>query len=95
MQVVAEVKKFFSAESLQNHHPPKCPFLSEAPSYGQPAVYFDRTSKGSIAYGTARGRIFIQKPRLTRRKAEKCSLAVRKGGLGKGLDALFIDKYHR
>jgi len=24
--------------------------LSEAPSFGQPVVYFDRTSKGSQAY---------------------------------------------
>ena len=50
MQVVAEVKKFFP-QKVYKTTIPRNVRLSEAPSYGQPALYFDRTSKGSIAYG--------------------------------------------
>lgn len=50
MQVVAEVKKFFP-QKVYKTTIPRNVRLSEAPSYGQPALYFDRTSKGAIAYG--------------------------------------------
>ena len=50
MQVVAEVRKFFP-QKVYKTTIPRNVRLSEAPSYGQPALYFDRTSKGSVAYG--------------------------------------------
>ena len=48
-QVVAEVKKFFQKE-LYATTIPRAVRLSEAPSFGQPIQYFDRSSKGAIAY---------------------------------------------
>ena len=50
LQVVDQVKKFFG-DKVYKTTVPRNVRLSEAPSYGQPALYFDRTSKGSIAYG--------------------------------------------
>ncbi|MDD3193698.1 MAG: AAA family ATPase [Oscillospiraceae bacterium] len=50
MQVVAEVKKFFP-QKVYKTTIPRNVRLSEAPSYGQPVLYFDRNSKGSTAYG--------------------------------------------
>lgn len=50
MQVVAEVKKFFP-QKVYKTTIPRNVRLSEAPSYGQPVLYFDRMSKGSTAYG--------------------------------------------
>lgn len=50
MQVVAEVKKFFPQKVYKTTIPRNIR-LSEAPSYGQPTLYFDRNSKGSVAYG--------------------------------------------
>lgn len=49
MQVVAEVKKYFP-QKVYRTTIPRNVRLSEAPSFGQPVLYFDRSSKGSQAY---------------------------------------------
>lgn len=49
IQVVEEVKRFFPNKVYQNVIPRNVR-LSEAPSFGQPVVYYDRLSKGSQAY---------------------------------------------
>ena len=49
MQVVAEVKKYFP-QKVYRTTIPRNVRLSEAPSFGQPILYFDRSSKGSQAY---------------------------------------------
>ncbi|MBQ8027192.1 MAG: ParA family protein [Clostridia bacterium] len=48
-QVVDEVKKFFPRKVF-NTVIPRTVRLSEAPSFGQPVMYYDRSSKGTIAY---------------------------------------------
>ncbi len=49
IQVVQEVKKYFPRKVFKTVVPRNVR-LSEAPSFGQPILYFDRYSKGSIAY---------------------------------------------
>ena len=48
-QVVGEIKKFF-ADKLYKTVIPRGVRLSEAPSYGCPIQYYDKRSKGCIAY---------------------------------------------
>ncbi|MBQ3087636.1 MAG: ParA family protein [Clostridia bacterium] len=48
-QVVEEVKKFFPKKVFTTVIPRNVR-LSEAPSFGQPVMYYDRASKGSVAY---------------------------------------------
>lgn len=48
-QVVGEVKRFFPRKVFATTIP-RTVRLSEAPSYGQPIQYFDRSSKGAVAY---------------------------------------------
>ena len=48
-QVVGEIKKYFAAK-LYKTSIPRAVRLSEAPSYGMPIQYYDKRSKGSIAY---------------------------------------------
>ncbi len=48
-QVVQEVKRFFPRK-VYSTVIPRNVRLSEAPSFGQPVMYFDRSSKGSAAY---------------------------------------------
>ena len=48
-QVVDEVKRFFPRKVF-NTVIPRTVRLSEAPSFGQPVMYYDRTSKGTFAY---------------------------------------------
>lgn len=48
-QVVEEVKKFFP-NKVYNTFIPRNVRISEAPSFGQPVIYYDRKSKGSEAY---------------------------------------------
>ena len=48
-QVVDEVKKFFP-KKVFNTVIPRTVRLSEAPSFGQPVMYYDRNSKGTFAY---------------------------------------------
>lgn len=48
-QVVSEVKRFFP-QKVYSTVIPRNVRLSEAPSFGQPVLYYDRSSKGSVAY---------------------------------------------
>ena len=48
-QIVAEVKKYFGKQVFKTVIPRNVA-LSEAPSFGQPALYYDPKSKGSRAY---------------------------------------------
>ncbi len=48
-QVVDEVKKFFPRKVF-NTVIPRTVRLSEAPSFGQPVMYYDKSSKGTLAY---------------------------------------------
>ena len=48
-QVVAEVKRFFP-KKVYSTTIPRNVRLSEAPSFGQPIMYFDKNSKGAVAY---------------------------------------------
>ena len=50
-QVVNEVKRFFP-KKVYSTTIPRNVRLSEAPSFGQPIMYFDKNSKGSVAYTT-------------------------------------------
>ncbi len=49
-QVVREVKKYF-ADKIYKTMIPRNVRLSEAPSHGKPVQFYDRTSKGTLAYG--------------------------------------------
>lgn len=49
MQVVAELKKYFP-QKIYRTVIPRNVRLSEAPSFGQPVMYYDRASKGCAAY---------------------------------------------
>lgn len=49
MQVVDEVKKFFAGKIFATIIPRNVR-LSEAPSFGQPIMYYDRASRGTEAY---------------------------------------------
>ena len=49
MSVVEEIKRFFPKKVYATTIPRNVR-LSEAPSYGQPVMYYDRTSKGAKAY---------------------------------------------
>ena len=48
-QVVAEIKRFFPKKVFASVIP-RSVRLSEAPSYGEPICYYDKRSKGAIAY---------------------------------------------
>lgn len=48
-QVVTEVKKFFPKKVFSSVIPRNVR-LSEAPSFGEPVLYYDKNSKGSTAY---------------------------------------------
>ena len=49
VQVVEEVKKYFPSTVFDTKIPRNVR-LSEAPSYGKPVFYYDKTSKGALAY---------------------------------------------
>ena len=48
-QVVKEVKRFFPKQVFSSAIP-RSVRLSEAPSFGKPILYYDKSSKGAIAY---------------------------------------------
>ena len=48
-ELVTEIKKFFPNKVYKTTIPRNVR-LSEAPSYGEPIIYFDKNSKGAIAY---------------------------------------------
>ena len=49
-QVVEEVKKYFPRKVFKNVIP-RTVRLSEAPGFGQPVLYYDRSSRGAQSYG--------------------------------------------
>lgn len=49
VQVVSEMKKYFP-QKIYRTVIPRNVRLSEAPSFGQPVIYYDRSSKGCAAY---------------------------------------------
>ena len=51
MQVVDELKRFFP-KKVYSTPIPRNVKLSEAPSYGQPVMYYDKRSTGAAAYGS-------------------------------------------
>lgn len=57
-QVVDEVKRFFPNKVFKTVVPRNVR-LSEAPSFGQPVMYYDKVSKGSMAYNDL-GKEFIK-----------------------------------
>lgn len=60
-QVVAEVKRCFP-KKVYSTVIPRNVRLSEAPSYGQPVIYYDKASRGAAAY-TALAEEFAQRNR--------------------------------
>lgn len=50
-QVAAEIKRFFPKKVFASVIP-RSVRLSEAPSYGEPIQYYDKNSKGALAYDT-------------------------------------------
>lgn len=63
MQVVAELKKYFP-KKIYKTVIPRNVRLSEAPSFGQPVMYYDRASKGCAAYDEL-ALEFLHKNRVT------------------------------
>jgi chromosome partitioning protein len=59
MQVVNEIKKHFP-KKIYKTPIPRNVRLSEAPSFGQPIIYYDKTSKGSEAYMAVADEIISQ-----------------------------------
>lgn len=67
-QIVAEVKKYYSKDVFKTVIPRNVA-LSEAPSFGQPALYYDKKSKGSKAY-EALAKEIASKAKKAEKKAE-------------------------
>ena len=55
-QVVEEVKKYFPRKVFKTVIP-RTVRLSEAPGFGQPALYYDKSSRGAKAYQELAGEI--------------------------------------
>ena len=67
-QVVAEIKRFFPKKVFASVIP-RSVRLSEAPSYGEPICYYDKRSKGAIAYDDLAQEIIKNNKQKTMRKA--------------------------
>lgn len=61
IQVVEEVKKFFPRKVYKTVVPRNVR-ISEAPSYGQPVLYYDKYSRGSEAYRALADELLEQNP---------------------------------
>jgi chromosome partitioning protein len=59
IQVVNEVKKFFPRKVYKTVIPRNVR-ISEAPSFGQPVLYYDKGSKGSEAYRALADEVIAQ-----------------------------------
>lgn len=55
-QVVEEVKKYFPRKVFKTVVP-RAVRLSEAPGFGQPVLYYDKSSKGARAYRELAGEL--------------------------------------
>ncbi len=82
-QVVEEVKKYFPRKVFGTVIP-RAVRLSEAPSFGKPIQYFDKSVARRAGLSGACGRNYPYE------RGESIIMA-RKGGLGKGLDAIFAE----
>lgn len=60
-QVVTEVKKYFGRQVFRTFIP-RTVRISEAPSFGQPVMYFDKNNKGSIAYMNLASELIANNP---------------------------------
>lgn len=65
VQVVSEVKRYFP-DKVYKTVIPRNVRLSEAPSYGQPIQYYERGSRGAVAYDEL-AKEFLKKQNLARR----------------------------
>jgi len=63
-QVIEEVKRFFPKQVFSTAIP-RTVRLSEAPSYGQPILYYDRNSKGALAYSALAKEIIAKNEKIT------------------------------
>jgi ParB family chromosome partitioning protein len=79
--VSAQLKEHFG-DQLYDTVIPRNIRLAEAPSYGMPALAYDKSSRGAVAYLALAGEM-VRRQRKNSRIA-----AVKKRGLGRGLDAL-------
>lgn len=61
-QVLSEVKKYFPAKVYKTVIPRNVR-LSEAPSYGQPVQYYERSSRGAAAYNDLAGEFLKKQPK--------------------------------
>ena len=59
LQVVEEVKKYFP-KKVYNTYIPRNIRLSEAPSFGLPVAYYDKSSRGATSYDELAGEIISQ-----------------------------------
>lgn len=64
IQVVDEVKRFFPRKVYKTVIPRNVR-ISEAPSFGQPVIYYDRGSRGSEAYKSLADEIILQNSGVT------------------------------
>ena len=89
--VSAQLKEHFG-EQLYDTVIPRNIRLAEAPSYGMPALAYDKTSRGAIAYLALAGEMVRRQRKNSRTAAAQANsgipMAVKKRGLGRGLDAL-------
>lgn len=69
-QVVDEVKKYFPKKVFATVVP-RTVRLSEAPSFGKPILYFDKSSKGARAYDALAGEIIKNNRRTSKKPGGK------------------------
>ena len=82
LQVVENVKDNLQ-QNIYKTIIPRNVRLAEAPSYGQPITIYDPRSTGAESYQTSGRGSYEQGGRI---------MAIKKSGLGRGLDALFPEK---
>ena len=86
--VSAQLQEHFG-DTLYSTVIPRNVRLAEAPSFGMPALVYDKQSRGAIAYLALAGEL-VRRQRAKGRAAtaEGTRMAAKKRGLGRGLDAL-------
>ena len=65
--VVAEVEKYFPGKVFQTKIPRNVR-ISEAPSHGQPVIYYDKSSKGAESYIMLGQELLGEKPEPPKKK---------------------------
>ena len=69
-QVIAEVRTHFKEKVFETVIP-RSVKLSEAPSFGQPGIFYDKTSRGAKSYIDARDEFLKKFPRSKKDREEK------------------------